>query len=323
MFPPIRVSAVGVVVVGSHERRAGWPPRGLVPAARQWFDHQAMGCLCCGTAPEVGALCRRCARDVAPCDGLIPDHLRTTSEATGAEAWLVDGFGGAHASGARGRLGRSHDGEFVVLASSVSREHAELSRGDAGWTVRDLGSRNGTFVDGVRCQGRTSLRSRTLLKVGDVALWFLTEVIDEPPRAPVMATGGAGGGLLRYQLVFGGAELCLVGGGDLAAGGALLSRPAGTQAWSEHGLAPLEFQLLRALCERAHDEAASPSTVRGCVPTKQLARDLPFQSKYANEENVRQVVRRLRGVLSGAGAEGVLAVAPGRGYYLACGVTAG
>jgi hypothetical protein len=281
-----------------------------------------MACSCCGAAPEVGALCRRCAREVAPCDGLIPDHVRSTVDATGTAAWLVDGFGGAHAVGARCRIGRSHDGDLVVLASSVSREHAELARGDAGWTVRDLGSRNGTFVDGTRCQGRASVPARAIVKVGDVALWFLAE-IREPPRGPVMATGGAGGGVVRYQLVHGSAELCLVGGADPAAGGALLSRPIGGDAWSERGLAPLEFQLLRALCVRAHGEAAAPSAVRGCVPTKQLARELPFQSKYANEENVRQVVRRLRGVLTEVGAGGAVAVAPGRGYYLACGVALG
>jgi hypothetical protein len=61
--------------------------------------------------------------------------------------------------------------------------------------------------------------------------------------------------------------------------------------------------------------------VRGCVQTKQLARDLPFQSKYANEENVRQVVRRLRAQLAELGVDSVLAVAPGRGYYLSCPVT--
>ena len=61
--------------------------------------------------------------------------------------------------------------------------------------------------------------------------------------------------------------------------------------------------------------------MRGCVATKQLARDLPFQSKYANEENVRQVVRRLRGLLGDLGVEAILAVAPGRGYYLASPVT--
>lgn len=280
-----------------------------------------MGCLCCGATPDVGVLCRSCALAVAPCEGLIADHLRSTIDATGAAAWLVDGFGGAHAIGATARIGRSHERELVVLASSVSREHAELARTATGWTVRDLGSRNGTFVDGARCVGRTSLAAHAQLKVGDVALWFLTDVVHEPTRLPVLATGGGDGGLVRYQLTHGGAELCVLGSGDGTAGGALLSRPIGATAWTERGLAPLEFQLLRALCARAHDEASSPSTVRGCVPTKQLARELPFQSRYANEENVRQVVRRLRGVLAEACGDGVLGVAPGRGYYLACGVT--
>ena len=90
---------------------------------------------------------------------------------------------------------------------------------------------------------------------------------------------------------------------------------------AERSLAPLEFQLLRALCIRAHEESSSPSAIRGCVPTKQLVSELPFQSKYANQENVRQVVMRLRGALAEVGARGVLAVAPGRGYYLACPVS--
>jgi len=284
-----------------------------------------MGCSCCGAAPEIGALCRACALEIPPCEGLIADHLRSTIDATQARAWVVDGFGGAHAVGATCRIGRHHEGDLVVLASSVSREHAELKWADGGWTVRDLGSRNGTFVDGARCQGRASLAPRALLKVGDVALWFLAELAQPPAGAPVMATGGGGPGLVRYQLKHAGVELCLVGGGDPAAGGALLSRAVGSAAWTERGLAPLEFQLLRALCIRAHAEAAAPSVVRGCVPTKQLARDLPFQSKYANEENVRQVVRRVRGVLAELGADGALAVAPGRGYYCACevAITAG
>lgn len=280
-----------------------------------------MGCLSCGAAPAIGALCRACALEIAPCDGLIADHIRSTIDATDAEAWIVDGFGGAHAIGAKATIGRNQGGDLVVLASSVSREHAEVRQGETGWTVRDLGSRNGTFVGGVRCQGRTPLAPRAQLKVGDVALWFLSEVVEQPTRAAVMATGGAGSGLVHYQLMRGDAELCVVGGDSAASGGALLSRPLGAQTWLERALPPLEFQLLRALCARAHDEAALPSAVRGCVPTKQLARELPFQSKYANEENVRQVVRRLRSVLAEVGAGGVLSVAPGRGYYVACEVT--
>lgn len=270
---------------------------------------------------EVGALCRACALAVAPPEGLIPDHIRSAIDTTDAEAWALDGFGNAHAIGPATTLGREHEGDLVVLASSVSREHAELVYADNAWTVRDLGSRNGTFVDGVRTQGRVALPARARLTFGDVSLWFLTEVVHEPPRRPMMPTGDAGRGLVRYQLAHRDSELCILVGEDVEAAGAVLWRTAGSEGWSERGLAPLEFQLLRVLCVRAHEEAKSPSPVRGCVPTKQLVRELPFQSKYANEENVRQVVLRLRGALSEVGVAGLLAVAPGRGYYLACKVT--
>ena len=282
-----------------------------------------MGCLCCGARTDVGSLCRSCAQAVAPCEGLIPDHVRSSVAMTDAEAWLVDGFGAAHAVGEKATIGRSHEGDLVVLAASVSREHAELRKTEGGWQVRDLGSRNGTFVDGTRCQGRVALPGRAVLKVGDVALWFLAEAVHEPVAAPGMETGSAGGGLVRFTLQHGTSELCAVGGGDAGGGGALLARAAGAAAWTERALPPLEFQLLRTLCARAAEEADSPAAVRGCVATKQLARDLPFQSKYANEENVRQVVRRLRAVLAEVGADGALAVMPGRGYYLACPVSAG
>ena len=282
-----------------------------------------MGCLCCGAATEVGALCRTCALDIPPCDGLIPDHVRSNVDGTDAEAWVVDGFGVAHALVAKAVAGRNQEGELVVLAASVSREHARIERGETGWTVRDLGSRNGTFVDGGRVNGRVPLPARAVLKIGDVAFWFLAEVAHEPIGAPSMATGSIAGGLVRFVTSFGGKDLCVVGASDTTTGGSLLTRETGTESWTETGLSSLEFQLLRALCARAVEEASSPSTIKGCVATKQLARDLPFQSKYANEENVRQVVRRLRGQLGEVGADGILAVAPGRGYYLASLVTSG
>jgi hypothetical protein len=203
----------------------------------------------------------------------------------------------------------------------VSREHAQLEKKDSGWTIRDLGSRNGTFVDGARVQGRVAMTGRHVVKIGDVAVWFLADVAHEPAVPPSMATASVGGGLVRFQIAPEGVELCLVGTSDPGAGGALLSRPAGAAGWTEKALAPLEYQLLRVLCARATEEKDLPSAVRGCVATKQLARDLPFQSKYANEENVRQVVRRVRQCLGELGVEAALAVAPGRGYYLACAVS--
>src|SRR5262245_19973951 len=111
-----------------------------------------MGCLVCGAGAEIGSLCRACAQEVVPCEGLIPAHVRANTDTTDAAAWVVDGFGAAHAIAVKTTVGRNHDVELVVLASSVSREHAELARKDAAWHIRDLGSRNGTFIDGGRVQ---------------------------------------------------------------------------------------------------------------------------------------------------------------------------
>jgi hypothetical protein len=276
-----------------------------------------MGCLCCGAEAELGALCRSCAGEIPPCEGLIPEHLHSKVDSTDAEAWVIDGFGGAHAVAATSRVGRSPDSELLVLASSVSRQHAELRKTETGWIVHDLGSRNGTSLAGARIEGSLELPPRALLKVGDVALWFLAEAIQEPAGRPAMATAGKGR-FVRCLLERSGVELCVVITDDDAAAGTVMWRPVGTTSWSERGLAPLEFQLLRVLCLRAHEEAGSPSSIRGCVPAKQLVTTLPFQSKYANQENVRQIVLRLRGVLTEIGVAGMLAVAPGRGYYLAC-----
>jgi DNA-binding winged helix-turn-helix (wHTH) protein len=59
------------------------------------------------------------------------------------------------------------------------------------------------------------------------------------------------------------------------------------------------------------------------VPTKQLAKSLPFQSRWANEENVRQVVRRIRGTLQEIGAGELVEALPGRGYYVTWPVVTG
>jgi HD-GYP domain-containing protein (c-di-GMP phosphodiesterase class II) len=69
------------------------------------------------------------------------------------------------------RVGRLDALEIVVDDSSVSRYHAEVKATDRGWRVRDLGSTNGTRLNGVRLtQGQWPVRVRDLLQFGEVAV---------------------------------------------------------------------------------------------------------------------------------------------------------
>jgi hypothetical protein len=62
-------------------------------------------------------------------------------------------------------IGRSRRCDFVVRDPSVSRRHALLIRGQDGWTLYDLGSTNGTRINGWRVE-RATLRPGDDLELG-------------------------------------------------------------------------------------------------------------------------------------------------------------
>jgi DNA-binding winged helix-turn-helix (wHTH) protein len=51
-------------------------------------------------------------------------------------------------------VGRAKDCDIVLLERQVSRHHARIERDSSGFVLRDLGSKNGTFVNGEPVQGR-------------------------------------------------------------------------------------------------------------------------------------------------------------------------
>ncbi len=80
------------------------------------------------------------------------------------------------------RIGRGIDNDIVLDAErTVSRQHAEFLLANGGWSVRDLGSQNGTFVNGVRVAGDMQLAVGVtdVVGLGTVTVRVLASDVDE------------------------------------------------------------------------------------------------------------------------------------------------
>lgn len=69
-------------------------------------------------------------------------------------------------------LGRHPDSDVFLDDITVSRRHATVTRGDAGYEVADVGSLNGTYVDHQRVD-RAALHHLADLQIGRFVLLFL------------------------------------------------------------------------------------------------------------------------------------------------------
>jgi DNA-binding winged helix-turn-helix (wHTH) protein len=69
-------------------------------------------------------------------------------------------------------LGRSNDAAIFVDDVGVSRDHARITIDEQGATLEDLGSKNGTMLNGRAIEGPTLLADGALIVLGATALKF-------------------------------------------------------------------------------------------------------------------------------------------------------
>src|SRR5262245_15270781 len=72
-------------------------------------------------------------------------------------------------------IGRRQDASLCIASHKISSLHAQLSEVESELVLRDLGSTNGTFVNGKRVEGEVILREDDLIQFADVALRLLRE----------------------------------------------------------------------------------------------------------------------------------------------------
>jgi pSer/pThr/pTyr-binding forkhead associated (FHA) protein len=67
-------------------------------------------------------------------------------------------------------LGRSLANSLPILDEFVSGEHLLLSYADGTWYLEDLGSTNGTYLNGRRVEGKAAIAYGDIIQVGSTRL---------------------------------------------------------------------------------------------------------------------------------------------------------
>lgn len=102
-------------------------------------------------------------------------------------------------------IGRSNENDVTLADMNVSRHHAQIIQADNGtYSITDLNSLNGTFVNGQRISGTVALRENDFVKVGDNILPWKQYFFGPIPNPSQSATrqanigGAVGGGAQVY-----------------------------------------------------------------------------------------------------------------------------
>lgn len=83
-------------------------------------------------------------------------------------------------------IGRDSSNEIPVNDAEVSRRHARLAFQGGKYVLDDMGSTNGTFVNGQRLTGPRVLKSGEVISLGEQIV-FVYEAVDSDPGATMVS----------------------------------------------------------------------------------------------------------------------------------------
>jgi pSer/pThr/pTyr-binding forkhead associated (FHA) protein len=83
-------------------------------------------------------------------------------------------------------IGRDSSNEIPVNDAEVSRRHARLTFQGGKFVLEDMGSTNGTFVNGQRLTGPRVLKSGEVISLGEQIV-FVYEAVDSDPGATMVS----------------------------------------------------------------------------------------------------------------------------------------
>lgn len=81
-------------------------------------------------------------------------------------------------------IGRDINNEIVINDPEVSRNHCRFTRTAGGYTLEDLGSTNGTFINGQRLTGSRPLAGSDMIGMGETVTLGYESTLSAIPLAP-------------------------------------------------------------------------------------------------------------------------------------------
>lgn len=91
-----------------------------------------------------------------------------------------------------GVIGRDPSVTYSIDDPTVSRRHSELLKSENGWRLRDLGSANGTEINGIKLIGDRALNEGDVIGMGRLTLMFNTQLAGTVRRpGPIAAAASA------------------------------------------------------------------------------------------------------------------------------------
>ena len=86
------------------------------------------------------------------------------------------------------RLGKHSANDYVVSEDTVSRYHAQMTITDSGEVfIRDLGSTNGTYIDGKKITAETKLVAGNVVRLGNKVINW-QEIAQKQPNATMVSS---------------------------------------------------------------------------------------------------------------------------------------
>jgi len=270
-------------------------------------------CPVCSLRPaEVGVLCEECRDELSSPIQITPEQLQLHGGRP-TQAALLDIWGRPHRLDQRTLIGRQVDGQgLAILEPSVSRHHAHITLDGTAWTLRDLGSANGTYLNDVLLENPLAVKSGDRIRFGHIAFYMIDDIAKLPSprtsgrpmgatiRPPNRRSPTSPGVPFSVESAFEEEERTDVG---LPAMSFKLHEPTGGGGGlievdgKQVQLTTTQFELMALMIRRMASEEHQPELVRGFVRSSELIADLSWDTREPSENHVKQLVRRVRRAL--------------------------